>query len=226
MLHVTFIDEAHHLSKVTGMRKFQDHLDVIKSLANTTETLHVLVGTYELQVLLYLSDQLSRRSRTFHFEPYRSGHPSDVRIFQSIIWNFQQRLPFSRQQDLRPHGEYLMERSLGCVGILKGWLVKAAGMALEEKADTLTLRHLQRHQPTDAEWRSIATALLEGEESLRDSGVEIESLRLRLQEEVREGKASRDKRAAPGLQQTSESQMHSPRHPGERSPHRDPIGKK
>jgi DNA polymerase III delta prime subunit len=221
-----FIDEAHHLSKVTGMRKFQDHLDVIKSLANTTETLHVLVGTYELQVLLNLSDQLSRRSRTFHFERYRPGHPPDVKVFQNIIWNFQQRLPFSRQQDLRQHSEYLMERSLGCVGILKGWFVRAAGMALEEKAGTLALRHLNRHQLTDAEWRSIATALLEGEESLRDSGAEIESLRLRLQEEVKAGKASRDKRAAPDLQQTSKGQARPPHYPGERRPRRDPIGKK
>lgn len=221
-----FIDEAHHLSKVTGMRKFQDHLDVIKSLANTTQTLHVLVGTYELQVLLHLSDQLSRRSRTFHFERYRSGQSSDVRTFQNIIWNFQQRLPFPKQQDLRLHSEYLMERSLGCIGILKGWFARAAGMALEEKADSLTLRQLKRHQPTDAEWRSIATALLEGEESLRDSGAEIESLRLRLQEEVSAEKAGRNAEALNGLRQTSESQTRSPRHPGERRPHRDPIGKK
>lgn len=132
-----FIDEAHHLSKVTGMRKFRDHLDVIKSLANTSETLHVLVGTYELQVLLNLSDQLSRRSRTFHFERYKSGRPADVRTFQNILWNFQQYLPFSEQPDLRPHGEYLMDRSLGCIGILKGWLVRAAGMALEERSGSL-----------------------------------------------------------------------------------------
>src|SRR5262245_58295990 len=221
-----FIDEAHHLSKVSGGRKLQDHLDVIKSLANMTETPHVLVGTYELQVLLNLSDQLSRRSRTFHFERYRPAHPPDVKVFQNIIWNFQQRLPFPRQQDLRQHCEYRMERSLGCVGILKGWFVRAAGMALEEKAGTLALRHLNRHQLTDAEWRSIATALLEGEESLRDSGVEIESLRLRLQEEVKAGKASRDKRAAPDLQQTSKGQARPPHYPGERRPRRDPIGKK
>ena len=221
-----FIDEAHHLSKVTGMRKFQDHLDVIKSLANTTQTLHVLVGTYELQVLLNLSDQLSRRSRTFHFERYRSGQSSDVRIFQNIIWNFQQRLPFSKQQDLRQHSEYLMERSLGCIGILKGWFVRAAGMALEEKADSLTPSHLKKHQPTDAEWRSIATALLEGEESLRDSGAEIESLRLRLQEEVSATNEGRKAEALNGLRQTSESQSRSPRPPGKRRPHRDPIGKK
>ena len=74
---------------------------MIKSLANTAETMHVLVGTYELQLLLNLSDQLSRRSRTFHFERYRSGQTADVKAFQNIIWNFQQRLPFPEQRDLR-----------------------------------------------------------------------------------------------------------------------------
>ena len=221
-----FIDEAHHLSKVSGGRKFQDHLDVIKSLANMTETPHVLVGTYELQVLLNLSDQLSRRSRTFHFERYRSGRPADVKTFQNILWNFQQRLPFSRQEDLREHGEYLIERSLGCIGILKCWLVKAAGMALEEKANTLTIRHLKRHQPTNAEWYSIATALLEGEESLKDSEADIESLRLRLQAEIEAGKTSRNNKALLDLQQTSEKQSPSLRNPGERRPRRDPVGKK
>ncbi len=221
-----FIDEAHHLSKVSGGRKFQDQLDVIKSLANTTETLHVLVGTYELQALLNLSDQLSRRSRTFHFERYRSGQASDVKIFQNILWNFQQRLPFSRQQDLRGHAAYLMERSLGCVGILKGWFVRAAGLALEEKADTLTMRHLEQHQPTDAAWRSMATALLEGEESLRDSKADIESRRLRLQEEVGIVKAIRNQRASSESSPTTESQTRSLRHSGERRPRRDPIGKK
>jgi hypothetical protein len=221
-----FIDEAHHLSKVTGMRKFQDHLDVIKSLANVTGTLHVLVGTYELQALLNLSDQLSRRSRTFHFERYRLGQASDVKIFQNILWNLQERLPFARQQDLREHSAYLMERSLGCVGILKGWFVRAAALALIENADSLTLSHLQRHQPTDAEWRSMATALLEGEESLHDSGLEMENLRCRLQAETGASATPEKKRGLTVVASTTATPARSRRRPGERRPARDPIGKK
>jgi len=212
-----FIDEAHHLGKVSGGRKFQDHLDVIKSLANTTEILHILVGTYELQLLLNLSDQLSRRSRTFHFERYKSGQAADVNAFQNVIWNFQQRLPFCEQMDLREHGEYLLERSLGCVGILKGWFVRAAGAAVDKEARTLTIDHLKQHEPTVAEWRSIATSLLEGEESLRESEAEVESLRLRLQQHVPVAKVNREEPGSNGRYR---------RHPGERRPRRDPVGKK
>ena len=221
-----FIDEVHHLGKVAGGRKFQDHLDVIKSLANTAETMHVLVGTYELQLLLNLSDQLSRRSRTFHFERYRSGQTADVKAFQNIVWNFQQRLPFPEQRDLREHSQYLMERSLGCVGILKGWFIRAADVALDRGSVTLTIDHLKQHEPADAEWRSIATALLEGEEALRESEAEIESLRFRLQQSVSATKANRRKKTPAVTNQAPEGAGRPRRHPGERRPQRDPVGKK
>jgi AAA domain-containing protein len=221
-----FIDEAHHLGKVSGGRKFQDHLDVIKSLADTTETLHVLVGTYELQSLLNLSDQLSRRSLTFHFERYRPSRPADIKVFQNIIWNFQQRLPFPDQQDLREQSEYLMERSLGCVGILKGWIVRAADAALDGRVKTLTIDLLKRHEPTNAEWKSIATTLLEGEEAMRESEAEIESLRLRLRQESSSAKARKSKRVMLAAEQRAQSQARPSRHPGERLPRRDSVGRK
>jgi hypothetical protein len=221
-----FIDEAHHLGKVSGGRKFQDHLDVIKSLANTAETLHVLVGTYELQLLLNLSDQLSRRSRTFHFERYRSGQTSDLRSFQNIIWNFQHRLPFSEQRDLREHSQYLMERSLGCVGILKGWIVRAADAALDKGAVTLTIDHLKQYEPADAEWRSIATSMLEGEEALGESEAELESLRFRLRQNISATKANRQKKTPGVANRAQENSSRSGRRPGERRPRRDPVGKK
>jgi len=42
------IDDAQHLGKVSGGRQLQNQLDCIKSLADITETIHVLIGTYEL----------------------------------------------------------------------------------------------------------------------------------------------------------------------------------
>jgi energy-coupling factor transporter ATP-binding protein EcfA2 len=42
------IDEAQHLARVGSGRRLADQLDVIKSIANLTGTLHVLLGTYEL----------------------------------------------------------------------------------------------------------------------------------------------------------------------------------
>ncbi|MGH9631937.1 MAG: AAA family ATPase, partial [Bryobacteraceae bacterium] len=52
-----FIDEAQHLAKMKSGRKLQDQLDSIKSLASLTNTVHVLVGTYELLPFRNLSAQ-------------------------------------------------------------------------------------------------------------------------------------------------------------------------
>jgi hypothetical protein len=40
------IDEAQHLARMGSGRRLSDQLDVIKSLANRTKTVHVLIGTY------------------------------------------------------------------------------------------------------------------------------------------------------------------------------------
>src|SRR5882724_1404417 len=39
------IDEAQHLAKITSGRRLLDQLDVIKSIANRTQTVHVLFGS-------------------------------------------------------------------------------------------------------------------------------------------------------------------------------------
>jgi hypothetical protein len=69
------------------------------------------------------------------------------------------------------------KRSLGCVGILRCWFLRAADLALSENAETLSLEHLKQLEPSNAEWCSIATALLEDEEAFRVSDLEIELLR-------------------------------------------------
>lgn len=216
-----FIDEAHHLGKVAGGRKLQDHLDVIKSLANLSDTLHVLVGTYELQNLLNLSDQLSRRSRTFHFARYRAGLTADVQAFDNILWNFQQRLPLAKPLELRTHSAYLMERSLGCVGVLKGWLVRAVALALQQNTPTLTLAQLRQTEPTDGEWRSMAATLLAGEEAWRESEAELEKLRWQLRQEPSSVPGAPAAPTSP-LEQAATAPR-GPRRPGERRPRRDRI---
>jgi energy-coupling factor transporter ATP-binding protein EcfA2 len=54
-----FVDEAQHLGRIASGRKLSDQLDVIKSIANRTQTVHVLFGTYDLLSFRNLSCQLS-----------------------------------------------------------------------------------------------------------------------------------------------------------------------
>ena len=96
-------------------RKLQDQLDCIKSLANMGDTVHVLVGTYELLAFRNLSGQLSRRSADIHFRRYRIDSETDVRAFKSVLWDFQRHLPLSQEPDLLRHWQYCYERTIGCV---------------------------------------------------------------------------------------------------------------
>ena len=42
------VDEAQHFKKMTGACRLLDQMDNLKSLANMTNTVHVLIGTYDL----------------------------------------------------------------------------------------------------------------------------------------------------------------------------------
>jgi GTPase SAR1 family protein len=50
-----FIDEAQHLARMSSGRRLSDQLDVLKSIASRTQTIHVLIGTYELLAFRNLS---------------------------------------------------------------------------------------------------------------------------------------------------------------------------
>ncbi len=124
------IDEAQHLAKMSSGRRLLDQLDVIKSIANRAGTPHVLVGTYDLLAFRNLSGQLSRRSIDVHFCRYRADRPGETAIFMNVLHSFARQLPLAEPPDLVRHWEFLYERSIGCVGILKEWLVMALSSIL------------------------------------------------------------------------------------------------
>src|SRR5271165_3888168 len=127
------LDEAQHLARMSSGRRLSDQLDVIKSLANCTGTVHVLLGTYELLPFRNLSAQLSRRSIDIHFPRYRADRREDHVAFQSVLFTFQRHLPLLGESDLLKHSDYCYERSIGCVGVLKDWLMRALALALADR---------------------------------------------------------------------------------------------
>jgi len=160
-----FIDDAQHLAKAPSARKLQDGLDAIKSLASRSQTLQVLVGTYELLALRNLSGQLSRRSRDIHFPRYRA-EADDLKAFQNVLWAFQRHLPLVREPELIKRWEFCYVRSVGCVGILKDWLTRTLAAALIDKEKTLTLKMLQAHAPLMSQCEKMAVEAVEGEQML------------------------------------------------------------
>lgn len=171
-----FIDEAQHLAKIKSGRKLQDQLDSIKSLANLTNTVHVLLGTYELLPFRNLSAQLSRRSIDIHFPRYRIDRSEDHAAFQSVLFTFQRQLPLSGESDLLKHADYCYERSIGCVGVMKDWLMRALARTLADGSSVITRKILEQTAWSASQSERMAKEALEGE----DETVENEEPRSRL----------------------------------------------
>ena len=160
---VVFVDEAQHLARIASGRRLSDQLDVIKSIANRTETVHVLLGTYELLAFRNLSAQLSRRSVDLHFQRYRADSAEDRQVFHSVLLTFQKQLPFTKTEtDLMTMWEFLYERSVGCVGILKEWLMRACVRAIKHGAATLSREHLEKTALSISQCEKILAESREG----------------------------------------------------------------
>jgi len=214
------IDEAQHLAKVASGRRLLDQLDVIKSIANRTNTVHVLFGTYDLLAFRNLNGQLSRRSVDVHFPRYRAEVAEERKTFINIVHSFQNVLPLSEAPDLVKVWDFLYERSLGCVGILKQWLVKALSTALRSGDATVSLSILESHALSAAQCDKILSEVMEGEERLKDCAEKLSTLRARLGLVPLADAPGASERACI---QAPENNRHKLR-PGQRKPVRDPIG--
>jgi hypothetical protein len=166
-VRAVILDEAQHLTQVGTGAKLLDQLDWIKSMTNVTEVLHILLGTYELLAFRNLSGQASRRSLDIHFARYQFQHEQDRRDFQAVLLALLKQVPLAVDcEALMQHWSYFYERSIGCVGVLKDWLVRAVATALHEGSDALTLTRVQDHALSEAQCERMAIEATEGEQAL------------------------------------------------------------
>ncbi len=160
------VDEAHHLVMMAGARQMLQQMNWIKSMANITQTTHALFGTYELLNCCRLSGQLSRRSEDIHLPRYQKHSQADVTEFIRVLQTFQRHLPLATEPTLDQWCEYLLEYSVGCIGILKTWLIRALRTTLTENASTITMKHLQQHQLSVARFHQLQEEAESGEQHL------------------------------------------------------------
>ncbi|MCZ8494036.1 ATP-binding protein [Priestia megaterium] len=157
------IDEAQHFAKMSTGKRLQDQLDSVKSLANMTNTTHILIGTYDLLSFVNLSGQLSRRSVDLNFPRYTLENKKDIEDFQQIIYSLQCKLPLRDQGDLLEHWEFIYERSVGCVGILKNWLDRCLFGVLKDGKEKIELGDLQKYALSIDKVEKIISEILLGE---------------------------------------------------------------
>jgi AAA domain len=220
---VIIVDEAHHLAKARSGRRLQDHLDHLKYFENKTGVSHVLVGTYEMRPFRTVNAQLACRSIDVHFARYNAAQEDERAIFKSVLWALQRQLPVEREPaDLLREWEWLYARSLGCVGLLKQHLNQALGLALAEKAATVTTTHLRKTALHKEKVDLALEAILDGERDF----LAAEDADFSLLTKLGMGRTSPPENTMSAHQRVSASHPSKTRArlPGERAPVRDPSG--
>ncbi|QWI19366.1 hypothetical protein EXW48_26770 [Bacillus wiedmannii] len=204
------IDEAQHFAKMTSGKRVQDQLDSIKSIANITGITHVLIGTYDLINFTNLSGQLSRRTVDINFPRY-TLEQEDVVYFQRIIYSLQRKLPLANQMDLLKHWEFIYERTVGCVGILKNWLERCLYGVLSDGRECIEITDLEKYALSINKIDKIVSEVLLGESLLMEDEEKRKKIHymlgLNIQEETVQKKKNTVKRV------------------GQRKPKRDLVGK-
>lgn len=226
------LDEAQHLLKLSSGVRLIDQLDWLKSMTNVTGVVHVLIGTYELLALRHLNGQAARRGLEIHFPRYQWTNEPDQRAFQGVLLTLLQQVPLSvNQEALLSQWPYFYERSIGCVGVLKDWLVRAVAATLADGQSALTLARLQEYALPEAQCESMAMEAAAGEQELHYTASRRERLWNLLgmsaaTERKLDTQASTETPATGAAAETEEAppQKKTTRRIGERAPSRDPVG--
>jgi len=229
-VRAVIIDEAQHLMKVASGAKLLDQLDWLKSMTNMTGVVHVLIGTYDLLDFRNLNGQAARRGQDLHFPRYQFQHEADRRAFQGALHSLLQQIPLDvDRQDLMNQWFYCYERSIGCVGVLKDWLVRAVASALHTGIQTLRLSQLEQHALSNAQCERMAADANAAEQKLHYTESSREHLwhllgmsGVSVSNGTNVAATQQDHMASPGAQ-TSTAQATAGR-VGQRAPRRDPVG--
>jgi energy-coupling factor transporter ATP-binding protein EcfA2 len=119
------VDESSHLANVSYTTRHKAQGDVLKGLVLETGIQFVMAGTYDLLNFRDASAQLGRRSRLVHVGPYRLDVERERRAFSTIALVMLETLGVALRDDGPDWKEIFEAGSLGCVGLLRDWLVDA-----------------------------------------------------------------------------------------------------
>ena len=167
------------------------------------------------------SGQLVRRGRDLHFARYHVDEPEERKAFVAAVKYLLERVPLTCDLDaLLARWRWFADGCVGCIGILKTWLVDAVTAALAQGGTSLTIDQLTRTMLHPAKRVSLEMEARAGEHQVETNTIES---------------AMDD---APSVPKTEQVPLHvtpstllpqiSPKPTktpvGERSPGRDPVG--
>ncbi len=165
-----FIDEAQHVKYVTKDAMAPSAvMDSWKCLAEDTESVLVVVGAYPILNTMLNSPHLLGRKYQVHMPRYYLNE-DDLLQFQLIIKAFEESMnidrsiaPLHKNKDVIA---LLYEGSLGCIGLLRAWLLHAHAKSLVKKCP-VNKAILQMARKSLSDYDSIAKEIYEGEDLVK-----------------------------------------------------------
>lgn len=217
-----FIDEAQHITFNSSAKSSNNQMNMIKSLASTTKTPHVLFGTYEILDFRDSQGQLSRRGLDIHFRRYDIRKRKEQEIFIQTLWNLQKHIPINIEPELKANWEYFYQVSVGCIGILKDLISTTLEYKLIENPDIeeLTIGDFKEFALTPNQAYKLAQEALDGEANVETNNRSRDDvLNLLL------GNSSDSVEEDTNVEEKIEENKHkNKRRVGERKPKRDAVG--
>lgn len=159
------IDEGYHLLR---LGKDAAVMDTLKSLANTTGTKFVVVGSYDLFRLLESHAQVARRATIIHFERYQAAIKDDRAAWKVIVAKLMAKWPCEDRPNLEAISDELLELNLGLVGLLKTLLLDLSAMQLHNGGEWDS-KFLPRAAKANKLIEIIRLEIQTGEDRVRDA---------------------------------------------------------
>ena len=128
-VRVLVIDEAYHMLRFGNLSAV---MDTLKSIVDNTGVKLLLLGSYNLFSLASDYGQVARRSEILHFERYHKDNPNDVNEYGFIVNKIQAHWPCETVPNFTAIHKELLEATIGCIGLLKGLLLRALSMQLKK----------------------------------------------------------------------------------------------
>jgi len=227
------VDEAQSIVIGSPKDMHRANVEVIKSVANTSGALHILCGNYDVLELFNLSGQIGARTgKPIHFSRYNTARDEDLESFAAVVVDLTSKMPvpeppiFDKPEIL----EYLVDMSLGLIGLLNIWFSDALGDVLENGRKTITRDDLKKHEPPEEVLDRISKEIILGELRLKQDGSKFKLIKARMfagakfnEEAWKEQQYNRSKDS----DHSSVTTPAPPPHPSEDSEPRDTVpGKK
>ncbi len=220
-------NEAQHLTLVANAQRLVHNLEYVKTIADESKVPHILIGTYTLYEFKIRSGQIIRRSKNIHFPRYRADVPEELEIFKKILVTLLRQLPLEKVPDPAANGmlEFFIARCVGCVGILRDWLVDALSKTLELGLTELTYEILEMTALPESECLLLTMGAMKGEQLIAGPKNAHSLLWqvLGFEEADSDLKVILDQYFSPYFK-LNKPEKKGNRRPGVRNPTRDPVG--